>query len=142
MRRNTARREIGASELPRSDEAEHVRVDLRSQRFDAIPNERIASVLIAVKETNLQRHTFARERPRQSPGLDHDAVIDHGGDRMRGVLVAEKFGALAAVGEAQPCARQIAAFAFDQVQGHDANASQIRDTRLGRRPDSETLAAC
>jgi hypothetical protein len=66
MRLNAARRKVGAGELPRSDELKHVRINLRSQWFNAIPNERIASVFVAVEETDLQRHTFGRMRPRPS----------------------------------------------------------------------------
>lgn len=78
MRLDPARREVGAGELATSDEFEHVRIDPRAQRLDSVPNERIAPVLVAMKETDLKRHAFARERPRQASGLCDDAIIDHG----------------------------------------------------------------
>ena len=72
-----ARREVGSGELARGDEGEDVRIDPRAEGFDAISNQRIAPMLVAVKETDLQRHAFARQCSRQPSGLDHDAIIDH-----------------------------------------------------------------
>ena len=71
-------------------------------------------MLVAMEEPDLKRHALTRERPRQPSGLDHDAIIDHGGDRMRGMFVAKKLSGLSTIGEAQPCARQITALALDQ----------------------------
>jgi tetratricopeptide (TPR) repeat protein len=114
MRLDAARWEVGAGELVRGDELENVRIDLRPKRFDAIPNERVTPVLVAMEETDLKRHAFARERPCQASGFDHNAIIDHGGYRMRRVLVAEKFRTFVSLCEASPTRRQIAALAFDQ----------------------------
>ena len=99
---DAARRKVSAAKLPTADEPEHAGVDPRAQRFDAIPNERIPPVFIRVQETDLQRHPLGRERPRQTPGLYNDHIIQHRIDGVAGVFVAEKFSSLVAIGEAQP----------------------------------------
>jgi hypothetical protein len=77
MRLDPARREVGAGEFTTGNKLEHVRIDPCAQRFDAIPNERVAPVFIAVKKPDLQHKPQAGQRARQAPGLDHNAIIDH-----------------------------------------------------------------
>ena len=102
MNLDAARRKVRPAKLATADEPEHVGVDPRAQRFDAIPNERIPPMFVAVKKPDLQRHSLSRERPRQTPRLDDDAIVEHRVDRVARVFVAEKFSALVAIGEARP----------------------------------------
>src|SRR5271157_1195738 len=102
MNVDAARRKVAPDELARGDEREDARIDLRPQRLDCIPNERVATMLVAMQKPDLKRQSKARERSRQSSGLHHDAIVDHRGYRMRGVLVAQELRAFPAIGEAQP----------------------------------------
>src|SRR5271167_2019240 len=102
MNVDPARRKVAPAEFVLGDEVEYACVDLRPQRFDRVPHKRIAPMLVAVQKPDLQRHALAGERPRQSSGLDDDAIVDHRGYRMRGVLVAQKLRAFIAVSEAPP----------------------------------------
>jgi hypothetical protein len=113
---HAARRKVAPGKFARGEEREHARTDLRPQGFDRVPNERVASVLVGLQEADLERHALAGQRSREAAGLDDVAIVDHGGNRMRGVLVAQKLRTVPPIGEAQPCAWQIAILALAETR--------------------------
>ena len=59
-------------------------------------------MFVAVEKPYRQGEAGRRQSSRQPPRFDHIGVVEHGVDRMRGVLRAEKLSALLPVGEPEP----------------------------------------
>jgi len=84
---------------------------------------------VSMQITDRQNHAMRRQRSREPAGLNDNAIIQCGVERMRGVLVTEKARPLVSLGEAKPCARQVAGLALDQSL--IAPRSPISVRRLG-----------
>ena len=109
-------REVAPREFVRRNEREHVRVDGWAQRFDRVPHKRVAPFLVRVKVSDRQREPLCRERLGEASGLYDVAIIEHGVDRVRGVLRPEESVAFAAPGEAHPRPWQIAGLSLSQAR--------------------------
>ena len=69
-----------------------------------------------MKVSDRQREPLCRERLGEASGLYDVAIIEHGVDRVRGVLRPEESVAFAAPGEAHPRPWQIAGFSLSVAQ--------------------------
>src|SRR5208337_46260 len=65
-------------------------INRRSKRLDRVPHKRIAALLVAVKVADRQRQPLRCKRLGEASSFDDIAVIEHGVDRMRGVLRAKE----------------------------------------------------
>jgi hypothetical protein len=63
-----------------------------------------------------QRQPLGRERLGKPPSFDDVAIVEHGVDRVRGVLRPEESVAFAAPGEAHPRPWQIAGLSLSQTR--------------------------
>ena len=79
VRLDAARGEVSAGEFRRDATKSKTRALIFAlSRSTQSQTRRIAPMLVAVEETDLKGHAVARERSRQAPRLDHDAIVDHG----------------------------------------------------------------